>query len=117
MMNKKILITIIIIIISTLSFARSFLGLVGIIPWHYGYSDVFNVDRINLLNTQKIPYLEVQIEYPVITGFFIYLMWHFGKSLLGYALLTYAFLTIFALIAAIYLYKFTREPNTDEKKI
>jgi len=115
--NKKYLIVVFVFIVCTLSFARSFLGLAGIIPWHYGYSDVFNADRINPLNAQKTPYLEVQIEYPVITGFFIYLMWYFGKSLLGYALSTYAFLTIYAVIAAIYLYKFARESDIDGKKI
>jgi len=45
-MKKKLLIVVIILIISAIGFARSFLGLIGVIPWHYGYSDIFNEDRI-----------------------------------------------------------------------
>ena len=104
-MGKKLLIVVLVLIVSTLSFTRSFLGLIGDIPWHYGYSDVFNEDRINEELAKQLPYLERPIEYPLITGFFIYLMWYLGKSLLGYAIFTWIFLTIFAIIAAITLYK------------
>jgi len=116
MMNKKILITIIIIIISTLSFSRSFLGLIGIIPWHYGYSDVFNEDRIDPALANQIPYLERAIEYPVITGFFIYLMWFLGKSLLGYAIYTWIFLTVFAIITALVLSELADFLKIEEKR-
>ena len=104
-MNKKLLIVLFVLLISAVSFARSFLGLTGIIPWHYGYSDVFNEDRIDVDSAKKIPYLEQPIEYPVITGFFIYLMWHFGKTIFGYAILTWSFLTLFAIITALVLYQ------------
>ncbi len=104
-MNKKILIVIFVVLVSFISFSRSFLGLIGAVPWQYGYSDVFNEDRINPVTALKLPYLEVTIEYPLITGFFIYLAWFFGKSLLGYAILSYVLLTLFAIIAAMTLYK------------
>src|SRR3989338_298341 len=93
------------IIVLMISFARSFLGLIGAIPWHYGYSDVFNEDRIGIEAAKKIPYLETPIEYPLITGLFIYAMWFLGRSLLGYAALTWLFLTVFAVVTAIALHK------------
>lgn len=104
-MDKKYVIVAFVIIVSTLSFARSFLGLIGIIPWHIGYSDIFNYDRINPATAAQVPYVEKPVEYPVITGFFIYLMWLFGRNLLGYALLSYISLTLFAVITALFLYK------------
>src|SRR3989338_8377099 len=113
MMNKKILITIIIIIISTLSFSRSFLGLIGIIPWHYGYSDIFNEDRI-IPEAKKIPYMEKPIEYPIITGFFIYFMGYFGKNLLGYAVLTWIFLTLSVIITALVLHQLCEVHNINK---
>lgn len=103
-MNKKLLIVILVLVVCAISFGRSFLGLIGVIPWHYGYSDIFNADRINPELGNKIPYLETQVEYPIITGFFIYAMWHFGKSLLGYSMLTGMFLALFSVITAITLY-------------
>lgn len=115
-MNKKILITILIIIVSTLSFSRSFLGLIGAIPWHYGYNDIFNEDRIDTALAKQIPYLERAIEYPVTTGFFIYLMWFLGKSLLGYALYTWIFLTVFAVITALVLLKLADFLKIQEKR-
>ena len=105
MKRRLLFITILVLIISTISFSRSFLGLVGAIPWHYGYSDVFNEDRINPELAQKIPYLKMPVEYPLITGFFIYFMWFLGKSLLGYVILTYLFLTLFNTVTAIALDK------------
>ncbi len=104
-MNKKLVIITLVIIISIISFARSFFGFIGVIPWHYGYSDIFNEDRINPALAQKIPYLEAPLEYPLITGFFIYLMWYLGKTLLGYAAYTGIFLTLFTVITALVLYK------------
>src|SRR3989344_685322 len=104
-MNKKLLIVILVLAVSAISFTRSFLGLVGAIPWHYGYSDVYNEDRLNAGLAEKIPYLEQPVEYPVITGFFIYSMWVVGRSLLGYAMLTGIFLAIFTIITAVTLYK------------
>ena len=104
-MKKTYLIILFILIVTGISFARGFLGLIGIVPWHYGYSDVFNGDRIDPSVAAKIPYVEKPIEYPVITGFFIYLMWFLGKNLLGYAILTYIFLSLFAAITGIFLYK------------
>ena len=56
-MNKKLLIVILVLAVSAISFTRSFLGLVGAIPWHYGYSDVYNEDRLNAGLAEKIPYL------------------------------------------------------------
>ena len=116
-MDKKLLIVILVTLICALSFGRSFLGLIGAIPWHYGYSDIFNEDRINPEAAKKIPYLESPIEYPVITGFFIYAMWHLGRNLLGYAALTGVFLTLFAVITATILYRLCDESNTDKKRI
>ena len=116
-MNKKYLIIIFVIIIFTLSFARSFLGLLGIIPWQYGYSDVYNADRIASFSAEKIPYINTSIEYPILTGFFIYLNWYFGKSLEGYIFLTYIFLTIFAVITALILFKTIKLLKMEEKNI
>lgn len=116
-MNKKLLIAILVILICALSFGRSFLGLIGIIPWHFGYSDVFNEDRINPELAKGMPYLESQIEYPVITGFFIFLMWHLGKNLLGYAVLTGISLTLFAVITAIILYRLCGELGTGKQRL
>lgn len=104
-MGKKLLIVVLVLIVFTISFTRSFLGLIGAVPWHYGYSDVFNEDRIDEELAKQIPYLERPIEYQILTGFFIYLIWYLGKSLLGYAIFTWVLLTIFAIIAAIALYK------------
>ena len=114
--NKKILIVLVAVIL-TISFARSFLGLLGIIPWHYGYSDVFNENSIDPTLAKKIPYLERPIEYPIITGFFIYLMWYFGKSLIGYVILTWIFLTLCAIITAIVLYKLCKLYVVNEKRL
>ena len=116
-MNKKLLIVILVIMICALSFGRSFLGLLGIIPWHYGYSDIFNEDRINPELAKKIPYLESPIEYPIITGFFIYLMWNLGKNLLGYAVLTGIFLVLFAAVTAIVLYRLCDELKADKRRL
>lgn len=105
-MDKKLAwIVVVVLVVSAFSFARSFLGLIGIVPWHYGYSDVFNEDRINPELAKKIPYLENPVEYPVVTGFFIYFMWALGKGLLGYVLFTWIFLTLCSIIAAIFLCK------------
>ena len=105
------------IIVLMISFARSFLGLIGAIPWHYGYSDVFNEDRIGIEAAKKIPYLETPIEYPLITGLFIYAMWFLGRSLLGYAALTWLFLTVFAVVTAIALHKLCGLLNVGKKRI
>lgn len=115
-MNKKLLIVVLILVVSAISFARSLLGLIGIIPWHYGYSDIFNEDRI-IPEAKKIPYLEKPIEYPVITGFFIYFMWYFGKNLLGYVVLTWIFLTIFTIITSLTLYKLVKILKIDKKRL
>ena len=114
--NKKILIVLVAVIL-TISFARSFLGLLGIIPWHHGYSDVFNEDSIDPTLAKKIPYLERPIEYPIITGFFIYLMWYFGKSLIGYVTLTWIFLTLCAVITILILYKLVNLLKIDKKRL
>lgn len=116
-MSKKLLIVILVMLICALSFGRSFLGLLGIVPWHYGYSDIFNADRINPEAAKKIPYLESQIEYPVITGFFIYLMWHFGKNLLGYAILTGVFLSLCSIVTTITLYKLCDLLNISRQRL
>ena len=115
-MKKKLLIIVFVLIISALSFARSFLGLVGAVPWHYGYSDIFNEDRIGIEAAKKIPYLEKSIEYPVLTGFFIYLSWHLGKSLLGYALITWIFLTLCMATTALVLYKLAHLLKISEER-
>ncbi len=107
MNNRKLLIVILVLIVSAISFARSFLGLIGVIPWHYGYSDVFNEDRINPELAKKVPYLESPIEYPVITGFFIYFMWRIGGNLFGYAISTWIFLTLSMVVTALMLDKLT----------
>ncbi|MBI3035925.1 hypothetical protein HYY71_06405, partial [Candidatus Woesearchaeota archaeon] len=105
-MERKLSLAIaIVVIISAISFARSFFGMAGVIPWHYGYSDIFNEDRINPALAQRMPYLESPVEYPLITGFFIYFMWLLGKSLLGYAIFTWVFLTMSAVATAIILDK------------
>lgn len=117
-MDKKLLIIIVIVIvISTVSFSRSFLGVIGVIPWHYGYSDVFNEDRINTELAKRIPYVESPVEYPIITGFFIYLMWFLGKNLFGYAILTWLFLTLAAVITATTLYQLCDLLNVDKKRL
>lgn len=116
-MDKKYLLIILVILVSTISFLRSFLGLIGIVPWHIGYSDIFNEDRIKPATAFQIPYLEKPIEYPIITGFFIYLMWFFGKNLLGYALLSYLFLTSFAVITALFLYRLCQLLKVNDNRI
>lgn len=116
-MNKKLWIIVLVIIVSAISFSRSFLGLIGAIPWHYGYSDIFNEDSINPATALKLPYLEVPIEYPPVTGFFIYLAWLFGKSLLGYAILSYALLMLFTIITALTLYKLCGILNAAKSRI
>lgn len=116
-MNKKLWIVFLVLIICTISFTRSFLGLIGVIPWHYGYSDVFNEERINPELAKKIPYLERAVEYPVITGFFIYSMWYIGKSLIGYVVLTWIFLTLCAIITALVLYKLCKLLNIDKERL
>ncbi|MBI1936361.1 DUF2029 domain-containing protein [Candidatus Woesearchaeota archaeon] len=115
-MDKKYSIILFVVLISAISFARSFLGLVGIIPWHYGYSDIFNNDRIGP-DAWKIPYIENPVEYPVVTGFFIYSAWHIGKNLLGYAIYTWILLTIAAAATAVFLYKLLKLLNIEEKSI
>ena len=116
-MNKKLMIVILVLIVSTISFSRSFLGLIGIIPWQYGYSDVFNEDRINEVSAKQIPYIERAVEYPIITGFFIYFTWLIGKNLLGYALLTWIFLTLPAVITAITLHKLAEMLKLGKKRL
>lgn len=103
-MNQKLWIVLLVLAVSVISFGRSFLGFVGVIPWNYGYSDIFNEDRINPELGNKIPYLKTPVEYPLITGFFVYAMWHFGKNILGYSLLTGIFLSLCSVITAIALY-------------
>ena len=116
-MNKKILIIALILLVSAISFLRSFLGLIGAIPWNYGYSDIFNEDRINPIEAKKIPYLERSIEYPVITGFFIYLMWALGKNVLGYSILTWVFLTVFTIVTSLTLYELCGFLKIDRKRL
>ena len=116
-MNKKVWIVAFVLLVSFISFSRSFLGLIGVVPWHYGYSDIFNADRINPVTALKLPYLEVPIEYPLVTGFFIYLMWFLGKGLLGYAILSYILLTLFAIITALTLYKLCEILNVIKNRL
>ena len=116
-MNKKLLIAILIIFVCTLSFARAFLGLIGIIPWHYGYSDIFNSDRIDESLAKKIPYLERPVEYQPVIGFFIYIMWLLGKNLLGYAIYTWIFLTAITIITTLQLYELTGALNAKKKRL
>ncbi|MBI4452373.1 DUF2029 domain-containing protein [Candidatus Woesearchaeota archaeon] len=114
---EKLLIISFVLIVSFLSFARSFSGLIGVLPWHLGYSDIFNEDRISPSTALKIPYVEKPVEYPIIIGFFIYLMWLFGKSLLGYALLSFVFLTLASIITALTLYKLCGLLNIEKGRI
>lgn len=116
-MGRKFWIVIFILLVSAISFARSFLGLIGVIPWEIGYSDIFNADRINTLAAAKIPYIEQKIEYPVVTGFFIFFMWLLGKSLLGYAAFTFIFLILAAAITGLTLYKLAEHLNIDKSRI
>lgn len=111
---KYLLITV--FISTTLCFAIKYMGVSGIIPWEFGYSDTTGYA---LTKGQKnvflpgMPYIDKPLEYPVIMGMTIYLASRFG---LGFYLFShYIIFLLCALISTKYLYKLATLLNTKKK--
>lgn len=79
------------------------LGLFNVLPWHIVYSDTLGF--FSRAVAPGIPYLDVKIEYPVLTGLFIGLMGKLGTSQGGYYFLSCLFLIGAAVFATYILYK------------
>lgn len=100
---------ILIIFVGILSAGFHGFGLIKGAPLQIFYSDVAGF--FNLASAPGLPYLEKNIEYPPIIGFFIHLMGQLGKSQFGYYLLTVSFLILFAVLATYFLYKIAEEKD------
>lgn len=98
-----------IVAIGFLSAAFHGLGLIKSAPWHIVYSDTLGFYQ--RISAPGLPYLDKNLEYPVITGFFIQLMAWLGQSRAGYFIFTSLFLIFIAALATYFLYKITLEPN------
>ena len=80
---------------------------VGLWPdffWHVFYSDV--VPFFEKAVAAGFPYIDRTIEYPVLTGLFVYLMGIIGGTHTGYYIATSAFLIAFAGGATYFLLRF-----------
>ncbi len=101
------------IVASTISALISYPGFSSTIPYYIGYSD------INIFTQKAIdptfPYIGKDIEYPVITGVFIHTMGLFGNNF--YYITSSVFLTLFAVITSIFLYKIVETLKLDKKKL
>lgn len=89
------------------------LGFVKVVPWQIVYSDVFGFYQQTIV--PGLPYLVKQVEYPVITGWFIHLMAVLGQSQAGYYILNALFLILFAVVATYFLYKLS--PKENQKRL
>lgn len=85
------------------------LGLIKAAPWHIVYSDTLGFYQ--RISEPGLPYLDKNIEYPVITGFFMQLMAWLGQNRIGYFILNSLFLILFAGLATYFLYKITPDPS------
>lgn len=73
------------------------------LPWHVVYSDVKVFGELAL--SPKFPYLEEQIEYPVLTGLFIKAMGALGGTHQRYYWLTVVFLALAAALTTSLLFR------------
>ncbi len=113
MENKLLYFIILASVVSTLSSLVSYPGFNSLIPPYIGYSDVavFQQKAID----SRLPYIEKEIEYPVITGIFIHVMGFSGPNY--YYIVSSIFLTLFAVITSIFLYKIVDALKIDKKKM
>ncbi len=115
MFKDKFLICLIVLVVavSVASSLLSFPGFSDIIPDYIGQSDIrLFADRAT--NTSE-PYINSNKEYPAITSLFIYSMGLFGKEL--YYILTSVFLTLFAVITSVLLYKIVEDMGLNKKRL
>ncbi|OGY64158.1 MAG: hypothetical protein A3I89_04230 [Candidatus Harrisonbacteria bacterium RIFCSPLOWO2_02_FULL_41_11] len=83
------------------------LGLFKSVPWHLVYSDTLGF--FEKAAAPGFPYLQKQIEYPVLTGWFIHWMGALGQSRAGYYFWSALFLIIFAAVATGFLYRIAED--------
>ncbi len=113
-MKKELFYIIILtIIISTISSLISYPGFSQIVPYYIGYSDI-NVFTQKAVDSSS-PYIGKDVEYPVIVGVFMHVMGFGGASF--YYITSSVFLTLFAVITSIFLYKILEVLKIDKKKL
>ena len=112
--NFLVFLIIIFIISSLFCFTVKYLGMKEVIPWFIGYSDISPFNKIAL--QPGLPYIDKDVEYPVITGLFIHLT-GLGKTKENYFLLSSFFLVLFGLLTLITLYKLVLEKGIDKKRL
>ncbi len=78
------------------------LGLTGFAPWHVVYTDVMGF--FDQLKVPGFPYISKQIEYPVLTGVFMQLMFYIGVGKAGYYFVSALFLGALVLISTYLLW-------------
>ena len=97
--NKKVLWLAAAVLFST---AFHGLGLTGFAPWHVVYTDVMGF--FDQLKVPGFPYISKQIEYPVLTGVFMQLMFYIGVGKAGYYFVSALFLGALVLISTYLLW-------------
>ena len=114
--NKNFLAFLIIIFLisSLFCFAVKYAGMKEYIPWFIGYSDISPFNKIAL--QPGLPYINKDVEYPIITGLFIHIM-SLGETKENYFLLNSFFLILFGLLTLIVLYKIVLEKNIDKNRL
>ncbi len=85
------------------------LGLIKGAPWQIVYSD--SLAFYQRISAPGLPYLSKNIEYPVITGWFMQSMAWLGQSRAGYFIFNSLFLILIAAAATYFLYQLAPEPN------
>jgi hypothetical protein len=90
-----------IIAVGLISAAFHGLGLVKGVLWHIVYSDTLGFYK--KIAGPGLPYLDKNIEYPVITGWFMQLASWLGQTRAGYFIVNSLFLIILAALATYFL--------------
>lgn len=79
------------------------LGLIKYVPWHIVYTDVLGF--YEQLKLPGFPYISKQIEYPVLTGIFMQLMFYLGVSKAGYYFVSAIFLGALVILSTYLLWQ------------
>jgi len=95
-----------IILIAVVGLLAAYYHSTGLTPRLFGFSPNSDIRKFyDAAVEPSIPYVDKQIEYPVITGLFIQAAGDLGRTYAGYYLFNCFFLIAFAIIATCFLYK------------
>ncbi len=95
-----------IVLIAVVGLLTAYYYATDITPRPFGLSPYSDIRKFyDVAEAPGLPYVDKQMEYPVITGLFIHAAGVLGRTYTGYYLFTCFFLIAFAIIATYLLYK------------